>query len=57
MRHVQPHFERPELFPMTTPECMLRENFDERMDSMREDIYHPLAGIHSDEDWQELKDM
>lgn len=55
--YVQPHFVRPELFPTDTLESMSRESFDERMESMRDDIYHPMAGIHSEEDWQELKDM
>ena len=35
---------------------MSREHFDERMEAMRDEIYHPMAGIHSEEDWQELKD-
>lgn len=53
---VQPSFTRPELFPTTTEESMSREHFDERMEAMRDEIYHPMAGIHSEEDWQELKD-
>lgn len=35
---------------------MSRENLDARMEAMRDELYHPLAGIHSEEDWQEHKD-
>jgi hypothetical protein len=34
-----------------------REYFDMRMDVIKDDVCHPMAGIYSDEDWKEFKDM
>lgn len=33
------------------------EFFERRMDALREEICHPLAGIYTDEDWAAFKDV
>lgn len=49
--------DRPELFPATTTEQMSRGYFDQRMDLLRHQICHPLAGIYTDEEWAAFKDV
>ena len=49
--------DRPELFPATTSEQLSREYFDQRMDLLRDEICHPLAGIYTDQDWAAFKDV
>lgn len=49
--------ERPELFPATTQDQLKREYFEERMNALRDEICHPLAGIYTDEDWAEFKEV
>eukprot|EP00892_Ulva_mutabilis_P006303 jgi/Ulvmu1/4044/UM019_0021.1 len=48
--------DRPELFPATSSEQLTREYFDARMELLRDEICHPLAGIYTDEDWVAFKD-
>jgi hypothetical protein len=49
--------ERPQLFPKTTAQQLGPEHFNQRMDDLREDICHPMAGIFDDEDWEDFKRM
>lgn len=54
---MQMSLERPELFPATTEEQLSREWFEARMELLRDEICHPLAGIHTDEEWAAFKDV
>lgn len=52
---VQPNLGRPELFPAWTEEQVRPEVIDAQLEQRRDDMTHPLLGIHSEEDWQEFK--
>lgn len=54
---MQVSLERPELFPASTQEQLSWEFFERRMDLLREEICHPLAGIYTDEDWAAFKEV
>ena len=54
-QRVQTNLGRPELFPAWTQDQMRPEVIDEQLEQRRDDMTHPLLGIHSEQDWQEFK--
>jgi hypothetical protein len=55
VRGVQMNLKRPTLFPAPTAEQLSPEAISEQLERDRDVICHPLAGIYSDEEWEEYK--